>query len=74
MSEYRDAATCEIGFWKPAHGGCPVCGPNGPCRDAEYERLIQQVRSRDQFKRALFRLSVVVLLVGASAALFGCAQ
>ena len=38
---HRDSATCETGFWKPMHEGCPKCGPHGPCIDPAYERLIQ---------------------------------
>lgn len=41
-NERLTTPTCEYGFWKPMHEGCPKCGPNGPCTDPEYEALIQK--------------------------------
>jgi hypothetical protein len=61
-SEYRDAPTCEIGFWEPLHSGCPVCGPNGPCRDPDYEALIQANLERKRFRRAMFKIVAILLL------------
>lgn len=54
MTSQRDIPTCELGFWKPMHEGCPVCGPDGPCRDPEYELLIQSTRLREDFRRSLW--------------------
>ncbi len=44
MREDAAQPTCALGFWKPMHEGCPMCGPHGPCIDPDYERLIQWQR------------------------------
>ena len=63
MSDQRDIPTCELGFWAPLHSGCPVCGPDGPCRDPEYEAQIQAYMEARRFRKALFIVSAVILLV-----------
>lgn len=62
-NEYRDAPTCEIGFWEPSHSGCPVCGPSGPCRDPDYEALIQAVAARKLFRKVLLIVSALIVLI-----------
>lgn len=64
MSEFSDAPTCETGFWEPLHSGCPVCGPNGPCRDPEYEALIQaNLEGKRRANVARFFLCLFIALV-----------
>lgn len=56
----RDQPTCAIGFWEPLHAGCPVCGPDGPCTDPEYEAVIQANLARKKFRKEF----LLALLVG----------
>jgi hypothetical protein len=35
----RTLPTCQIGFWKLEHRGCPVCGPDGPCTSYPYGEM-----------------------------------
>lgn len=65
----RNVPTCQTGFWRPSHRGCPVCGPNGPCNDIEYEQDIQADLTLRRFRKAL---AIVVAVVLAIALLAGC--
>jgi len=61
--DQRHIPTCELGIWKPAHVGCPTCGPSGPCHDPNYEALIQETKRKDRFRRVLLARSLLVALL-----------
>ena len=61
----RHIPTCQIGHWEPLHSGCPMCGPDGPCLDPEYEAIIQQNLADKRFRRVLALVSFAVLLLAA---------
>jgi hypothetical protein len=69
MSDGRDVPTCEYGFWEPLHDGCPACGPDGPCRDPEYEAIIQAHAADELWRKTLLVVCAFVLLI---VALAGC--
>lgn len=56
MSEFRNQPTCALGFWEPLHEGCPVCGPNGPCLDPDYEAVIQTHAASKRRRRLILAL------------------
>ena len=67
MNRYADTPTCETGFWEPLHEGCPVCGPDGPCRDPAYEAAIQANVDRRRFRKLLMIVCALVIVAALAA-------
>lgn len=73
MGQYQDGVpTCEIGHWEPLHAGCPVCEPNGPCRDPFYEALIQTNLAGKLRRKAAAQTLAIFLLIAFAVLLTAC--
>lgn len=75
LGKHHGYPTCATGFWEPLHEGCPVCGPNGPCVDPEYEAMIQ-ANLRKKRRRAKIEnvLLICLSLIAVAAISYGFAR